>query len=103
MVLWTVVAAFFLNFAGPHITHLGNDPEPTFEIGLSQPWLVLHPQYVNNTRYVRALAWYFQSTAFLSGIVAFVGGSMLFLSRGNRGARRRGKANSHGQKREEIS
>jgi serine/threonine protein kinase len=78
MILGVVFVVCLLNFAGPHVTRLGNHSEPTLTIGLSRPWLVVYPQYVDHTRWVRALAWNFQSSAFLSGIfAAIIAGALL--------------------------
>ncbi len=81
LILGATFVICLLNFALPHITRLGNGPAPTITIGLSQPWLVVPPQYVDDTRYVRALAWNFRSSSFLSGIVAAIIGATLLLSR----------------------
>ncbi|MEO8269621.1 MAG: serine/threonine-protein kinase, partial [Aureliella sp.] len=83
-----VVAVFLVllvNFAGPHATRLGNNRESTFTIGLSQPWLVVYPQYVDQTRFVRALTWNFQSSSFASGVFAAIIGvvAISMISRSN--------------------
>ncbi|MCF7787597.1 MAG: serine/threonine protein kinase [Prosthecobacter sp.] len=83
LILGAAFVVCLLNFAGPHITRLGNNPEPTVTIGLSQPWLVVHPQVVDDTRSVRALVWNFRSSSFLSGIIAAVIAATLLLSRRN--------------------
>lgn len=83
LILGAVFFVCLLNFAGPHITRLGNSPERTLTIGLSQPWLVVHPQFVDDTRYVRALALNFRSSSFISGIIAAAIAAMLLWSRKN--------------------
>ncbi|MGD9747251.1 MAG: protein kinase [Verrucomicrobiales bacterium] len=83
LILGAVFFVCLLNFAGPHVTRLGNNTESTITFGLSQPWLVVHPQEVDDTRSVRALAWNFRSSSFLSGIVAAATAVTLLLSRKN--------------------
>ncbi|MDI1311144.1 serine/threonine-protein kinase, partial [Prosthecobacter sp.] len=81
-ILGAVFFVCLLNFAGPHFTRLGNSPERTFTVGLSQPWLVVHSQLVDDTRSVRALSWNFRSSSFLSGIIAaVVAATLLFFRR----------------------
>lgn len=73
-----------LNFACPHVTRIGNNTEATFTLGLSQPWLVVHPQHIDQTRVVRAIKWNFQSSAFLSGGAAAVIAIILLVGRPGR-------------------
>ncbi len=81
-VLWTVFTLCLVNFATPHITQLGNNPYRTFELGLvTSPWLVVHPQFVDPSRVVRALSLNFTTPSFLSGIVAAGLGIALRLTR----------------------
>ncbi len=86
-VLWTLFALCLVNFATPHITQLGNNPYRTFELGLvTSPWLVVHPQFVDPSRVVRALSLNFTTPSFLSGIAAAVLGVVLRLTRRKPGA-----------------
>ena len=81
LILGAAFVILLLNFAGPNVTRLGNNTESTLTIGLSQPWLVVHPQVVDDTRSVRALVWNFRSSSFLSGIIAAAIAATLLLSR----------------------
>jgi len=81
LILGSAFVVFLLNFACPHFTRLGNNAERTFSIGLSQPWFVVHPQVVDDSRSVRALVWNFQSSSFVSGLLALAIAATLLLSR----------------------
>lgn len=85
--LWarSMLGAAFLvcimNFAVPGATHLGNNPKRTFTIGLFQPWLVVNAPSVNDAHSGGSLVWNFQSSSFLSGVMALVIVAILLLSR----------------------
>jgi len=80
-VLRVAFVLLLLNFAGPHVTRLGNNTESTFTIGLSQPWIAVYPQHIDGTRTVRAVSWNFGSSAFHSGVAAALIAGVLVLSR----------------------
>jgi serine/threonine protein kinase len=83
-ILWVVFALCLLNFICPRIAPELGSSTPTVEIGLTRPWLALRLQHVNGSQYVRMFAGPFLSSAFISGIVAMIIGSILFLGRRKR-------------------
>lgn len=88
-VLRAVFAILLLNFAGPHVTRLGNNTESTLTIGLSQPWIAFYPQRIDGTRTVRAVSWNLESSAFHSGVAAVLIAGVLVLGRSDSRWRRR--------------
>lgn len=88
MLLGASFVVLLLNLLGPHFTRLGNNAESTFTIGLSQPWLAIYPQKVDDERVVRALDWNFHASSFRGGIIAAVIAFLLASGRPRSRARR---------------